>query len=90
MRSCVLFPQELSNGGVVFINAGRSGAERMSATAALKHRFMAQARPCPSFEVTLASCYWFVSVRQCMDLGGISLVQPMMLCPASCASHRLY
>lgn len=45
MRCCVLFLQELSNGGVVFINAGRSGAERMSATAALKHRFMAQARP---------------------------------------------
>ncbi|KAK9822826.1 hypothetical protein WJX81_005812 [Elliptochloris bilobata] len=34
---------ELDNGGVVFIDAGRSGAARMSATAALKHRFIAQA-----------------------------------------------
>ena len=38
--------QSLANGGVVFVDAGRSGAARMSATAALKHRFMAQARPC--------------------------------------------
>lgn len=66
MQRCVLFPQELSNGGVVFINAGRSGAERMSATAALKHRFMAQARPLPF------TCrwqhHWLLSVQAVLEV----------------------
>jgi len=38
--------QSLANGGVVFVDAGRGGASRVSATAALKHRFMAQVRSC--------------------------------------------
>jgi hypothetical protein len=47
--------QSLANGGVVFVDAGRGGASRVSATAALKHRFMAQVRPCvPAYHI----CGW--------------------------------
>ena len=67
----MLFPQELSNGGVVFINAGRSGEERMSATAALKHRFVAQARPSPpSFDISRRDTLIVV----CQAVLGLSMV----------------